>query len=92
MNYKFFKPIHRVILLLFGLWLLFDLASRLAVETLWFGEIGYLLAFVLRLKTQLGLWAIAFFSSSAFLLVNLAVAKRLSNSHPQPLKILYTGE
>jgi uncharacterized protein len=34
----------------------------------------------------LGLWAIAFFSSSAFLLLNLIVAKKLSNSTPSPKK------
>jgi uncharacterized membrane protein (UPF0182 family) len=70
------KRTFRVILLLLGLWLLFDLASQLAAEILWFDEVGYLQVFWLRLLTQLGLWAIAFSTSAAFLLFNLAIANR----------------
>ncbi|MBR8839734.1 MAG: UPF0182 family protein [Stigonema ocellatum SAG 48.90 = DSM 106950] len=77
---KIFKQISRLILPLLGLWLFFDLASHLTAEILWFGEVGYLPEFLLRLKTQLGLGAIAFLVSSGFLLLHLALASRLK--HP----------
>lgn len=79
---KSFKKYYRFIVLLFGLWLLFDLASHLAAEVLWFREVGYLPEFRWRLETQLGLWAGAFFTSLGFLLSNLAIASRLQ--HPTP--------
>ncbi len=63
--------------MLLGLWLGFDLFSHVAAEVLWFQELGYLPAFLLRLKTQMGLWVIAFFTSASFLLGNLALAHRL---------------
>lgn len=69
--------IFRPVVLLLGLWLFLDLASHLAAEILWFQEVGYLSAFLLRLNTQLGLWAIAFFTSASFLFGNIAVANRL---------------
>jgi len=72
-----FKKFYRLIVVLLGLWPLLDLASHLAAEVLWFDEVGYLPELLLRLKTQLGLGAIAFFTSSGFLLGNLATASRL---------------
>ncbi|PMB51492.1 hypothetical protein CEN39_14990 [Fischerella thermalis CCMEE 5201] len=72
--------IFRVITLVLGLWLLFELASRLLAEILWFDEVGYLQEFLLRLQTQIGLWAIAFLLSISFLLGNLVIANRLK--HP----------
>jgi uncharacterized membrane protein (UPF0182 family) len=72
--------IFRVITLVLGLWLLFELASRLIAEILWFDEVGYLQEFLLRLQTQIGLWAIAFLLSISFLLGNLVIANRLK--HP----------
>ncbi len=78
---RFIRRVERLIVLLLGLWLLFDLASHLAAEVLWFQEVGYLPAFLLRLKTQLGLWAIAFFTSAGFLVGNLALAHRLKHPH-----------
>lgn len=74
---RFWNRIFRLVVLLLGLWLCFDIASHLAAEFLWFQELGYLPAFLLRLKTQLGLWAIAFFASAGFLLGNLALANLL---------------
>lgn len=76
---KYRRSIYRLIVLLLGLWVFFDLASHLAAEILWFGEVGYLPEYLLRLVTQLGLWAIAFFTSAGFLLGNLAIASRLKN-------------
>ena len=76
-----FKRISRPIVLLLGLWLLFDLVSHLTAEILWFNKVGYLREFLLRLVTKLGLWAIAFFTSSSFLFGNLAIANR--RKYPQ---------
>jgi hypothetical protein len=78
------KKIYILVVLLLGLWLFFNLASHLAVEILWFQEVGYLREFWLRLVTRLGLWAIAFFTSAGFLLGNLTVASRLKHLTPSP--------
>lgn len=72
----------RAIVLLLGLWLGFDLVSHGVAEVLWFGEVGYLSTFLVQLKTQLGLWAIAL-AMLGFLMGNLALAQRLK--HPKPL-------
>jgi len=87
MSASFLTRIYRLIVLLFGLWLGFDLASRLTAEYIWFQEVGYLSVFLLRLKTQAGLWAIAFFTSSGYLLGNLALAHRLKYPKPQVRQI-----
>ena len=71
------KRYSQLILLLLGVYLLFDLISHLTAETLWFSEVGYLQAFWLRLNTKVWLWIIAFCSATTFLLVNLTIAKRL---------------
>ena len=74
----------RLVVLLLGLWLAFDLASHLVAEILWFQEVGYLPAFLLRLKTQMGLWTIASFLTATFLLGNLALARRLKYPKENP--------
>ncbi len=74
------KRIYKLILLLVGLWLVFEFASRMAAEILWFQEVGYLQVFLLKLKTQGLLGTIAIAVSSVFLLGNLALARRLQ--HP----------
>jgi hypothetical protein len=71
------KRSYRLIFLLLGLWLFFDLASHLAAEIFWFGEVGYLREFLLRLLTQLGVWVLVFFTSVGFLFSNFLVAARL---------------
>ena len=78
---RYRNQIFRVIVLLVGLWLSFDLVSHLVAEVLWFQEVGYLATFLLRLKTQLGLGVIALVMLG-FLLGNLALAERLK--HPKP--------
>ncbi len=77
----FSKRNFRIIPILLGLWLIFDLVSRLGAEFLWFDKVGYLSEFILRLVTQFGLWAIAFFTSICFLLGNLTIAKNFQ--HPK---------
>ncbi len=72
---------YRIIFVLLGFWLIFDLVSHLGAEVLWFEKVGYLSEFILRLVTQLGLWAIAFFASLCFLLGNLTIARKFQ--HPK---------
>ncbi|MEG4629911.1 UPF0182 family protein [Microcoleus sp. AR_TQ3_B6] len=74
------RRIYQIILLIVGLWLVLELASRIVAEILWFQEVGYLQVFLLKLKTQGLLGAIAFAVSSVFLFGNLALARRLQ--HP----------
>lgn len=85
------NQIFRVIVLLLGLWLGFDLVSHLVAEVFWFQEVGYLPAFLLQLKTQVGLWAIALVVI-CFLLGNLALAQRLSHPKPQATDVGLTSE
>lgn len=87
MSRRFSNRIFQLIVLLLGLWLFFDLASHLTAEILWFQEVGYLPIFLLRLKTQLALWAIAFFTSISFLFGNLALANKLKYSKFQTTEI-----
>ncbi|NJM71216.1 MAG: COG1615 family transporter, partial [Scytonema sp. RU_4_4] len=71
------KRSYRLIFLLLGMWLFLDLTCHLGAEIFWFGEVGYLREFLLRLLTQLGVWALVFFTSVGFLLSNFLVASRL---------------
>ncbi|MGB3207569.1 MAG: UPF0182 family protein, partial [Crinalium sp.] len=73
----FWKQGFGLIALLLGLWLVVDLVSHLVAEIFWFKEVGYLTAFLLRLKTQFILGAIAFLLTATFLLGNLTLAARL---------------
>ncbi|MBV6623270.1 MAG: UPF0182 family protein [Rivularia sp. (in: Bacteria)] len=75
------KKKYRIIAVILAIWLVFDLVCHLAAELLWFDKVGYLSEFILRLGTQLGLWAIAFFTSACFLLGNLTIAKKFQ--HPK---------
>ena len=74
------RRIYQVILLLAGLWVVVELASRLAAEILWFQEVGYLEVLLLRLKTQGLLGVIPTAISAVFLMGNLTLAHRLQ--HP----------
>ncbi|MFB2896769.1 UPF0182 family protein [Aerosakkonemataceae cyanobacterium BLCC-F50] len=80
----------QIILWLLGLWLGVELLCRLIAEALWFNEVNYLLAFWVRLGTQLGLWTIAPLSL-IFLLFNISIAERYrypapNSSFPEPRK------
>ncbi|NEP51162.1 MAG: COG1615 family transporter, partial [Moorea sp. SIO3C2] len=68
---------------LLGLWIAWNLLSHLVAEILWFTEVDYLSAFVLRLQTQLSLWVIVFILSLGFLLTNLSLANQFK--HPKNL-------
>jgi uncharacterized protein len=75
---RFWSRPYLLIILLTVMWISFDLISHLSTEILWFQEVGYSNVFWLRLKTQLVLWCLAFFSAVGFLLANLTIAKRFS--------------
>ena len=59
-----------------GLWLIFELGSRLFAEVLWFNEVGYLAVFLIRRFSQYGLWFVATSISGLFLIGNLWLANR----------------
>jgi uncharacterized protein len=75
-NFKF-------VLLLLGVWLVFDLVSHFTTEVLWFWEVDYLSVFWLRLNTRLWLWAIAFLICGSFLVGNLFVASQYQHHNNQ---------
>ncbi len=77
------KRFFRLVVILLGLWLIFEGVSRTGAEIFWFQEVGYLQVFLLRLKTQVLLWAIAFIITAFYLLGNLAMAQRLIGSPQQ---------
>ncbi|NEO50867.1 MAG: COG1615 family transporter, partial [Moorea sp. SIO4A3] len=68
---------------LLGIWIAWNLLSHLVAEILWFTEVDYLSAFVLRLQTQLSLWVIVFILSLGFLVTNLSLANQFK--HPKNL-------
>ena len=71
------KRYFQILVILLGLWLIFDLVAHLGAEIFWFQEIGYLQVLLLRLQTQGLLWAIAFSITAVYLFGNLALAQRL---------------
>ena len=78
------KQLFRLILLLLGLWLIWDWLSHLVAEILWFQELGYLATFLKRLQTQLGLGIVVWSISAGFLFSNLLLANRLKYSQENP--------
>ncbi|MHC5937311.1 UPF0182 family protein [Nostoc sp.] len=81
----YWKWSFRLLIIFLGLWLLFDLGSRLGAEIFWFQEVGYLQVFLLRILTRGILWVVVAGITAAYLLLNLALAQRLK--YPQSLKI-----
>ena len=79
----FLQRCFQLIAIAFGLWLMFDLVSRLGAEIFWFQEVGYLQVFRLRLLTQGLLWAIGFGITALYLLGNLVLAERSLGSREQ---------
>ncbi|GBF80461.1 UPF0182 family protein [Aphanothece sacrum] len=68
--------IFKIIVILLGILLSFELLSNLVVQGLWFQEVGYLNTFLKRLFWQLGLFGITTSFSIWFLLNNLRQANR----------------
>lgn len=75
----FRRRLPRLIAVLLGLLLVIWISCRLLAEALWFQEVGYLPAYLLRLQTKFGTGAIVAFASAAFLLSNLAFAERVKH-------------
>ncbi|MBW4661537.1 MAG: UPF0182 family protein [Drouetiella hepatica Uher 2000/2452] len=70
------KRLFQLLTLLLGVGLLLDLVSRLGAEMLWFQELTYLSAFLLKFQVRLAiLIAVAGFTA-VYLLGNLAIAQR----------------
>ncbi|MDQ2098121.1 MAG: UPF0182 family protein [Tychonema bourrellyi B0820] len=74
------RLVYQITLLIAGLGLILELASRLVAEILWFQEVGYLEVLLLRLKTQGLAGVIPTAISAVFLMGNLALARHLQ--HP----------
>ncbi len=77
MRKHFWNQIFRVVIVLLGLWLAWDLLAHFVAEILWFIEVGYLSAFLLRLQTQFGLFVVVGTLSTGFLFTNFYLANRL---------------
>ena len=75
--------IFRLVTVVLGLWLAWDLLAHLVAESLWFTEVGYLSVFLLRLQSQLGLWLVVSSLSATFLLSNLFLANRIKSPPPK---------
>jgi uncharacterized protein len=58
-----------------------DLLSRLVAEILWFQNVGYLQAFLLKLITQGALWIIVSGITAFYLFKNLSLAQRQKYPH-----------
>ncbi|MBD2075582.1 UPF0182 family protein [Phormidium sp. FACHB-592] len=71
------KRLFQLIIVLLGLGLLLDLASRLGAELLWFREVAYLSVFLLKFQVRLRLLAVVTGFTAIYLLGNLALAERL---------------
>ncbi|MBW4667436.1 MAG: UPF0182 family protein [Cyanomargarita calcarea GSE-NOS-MK-12-04C] len=78
----FWKRSIKILLFIFALVLLVELLSRLVVEILWYQEVGYLRAFLLRLITQAILWVVVSGATAWYLLKNLSIAQKQKHPHP----------
>ncbi|BAY16020.1 hypothetical protein NIES21_18430 [Anabaenopsis circularis NIES-21] len=75
----------RLFIILLGLWLFLNVASRLGAEIFWFQEVGYLQVFLLRVVTKFSLVLFVAAISAIYLWGNLELAQRLK--YPSSLKI-----
>jgi uncharacterized membrane protein (UPF0182 family) len=74
------KRLFQLLILLLGIAIFLDLASRLGAEILWFQEVHYLSVFLLKFQIRLILLVIVAGFTGVYLLGNLALAQRLK--HP----------
>ncbi|MBZ8180394.1 UPF0182 family protein [Oscillatoria salina] len=79
------SKLFRLIVVFLGVYLVYDLASHLLVEVLWFLEVQHLPVFLKRFQTQLVVWVIVGGISGFYLLGNILLARR--NKYFQPQKI-----
>ena len=73
---RLYQSILGSVAIILGLWLIFEITARLFAEILWFKEVGYLSAFLIRLQSQYGLWFLICNISGLFLGINLWLADR----------------
>jgi uncharacterized protein len=66
-------------LVLFGLWLAIEIIAHLGAEVLWFEEVGYLPMYLRRISSQGLLGLGVFMLTAAYLLGNLALARKLAS-------------
>ena len=74
----FFKLAFRIVTVLIGTLLVFNLIAHIRTELLWFQEVNYLATLVKRWQTQSLLWIFTCGISSFFLLRNLHIADDLA--------------
>lgn len=82
----------KIIVILLGGWIFFDLLSHLIGEIFWFQEVNYLDVLLTRLTTQAILWIIGGGVSCAFLFINLSICQKLKwrgNAHSDIQKKYY---
>ncbi|MDX2255582.1 MAG: UPF0182 family protein [Pseudanabaenaceae cyanobacterium bins.39] len=72
-----FAKLQKYFLILLVVCGLVIIVARVGAELLWFGELGYLPMYWLRLLTQLGLGALVLGVSLVYLLKNLQIAQKL---------------
>lgn len=80
------KRLFQLLIVLLGIGLLLDLVARLGAEILWFQEVRYLPAFLLKLRVRFVLMAVVTGFTAVYLLGNLALAHRLRHRHPEGVK------
>lgn len=73
---RLYSSILSSIAIIVGFWLIFELASRLFAEILWFREVEYLSVFLIRRVCQYGLWFVTALISGLFIGGNLWLANR----------------
>ncbi len=86
---------HGRTLRLFGILLAFGLTisglCQIAVDRLWFAEVGYEAVFWRRLFTQVGIWSVVAAISALFLGKNLSLAQRLKHPPRQDNRSILTA-
>ncbi|MEM8828584.1 MAG: UPF0182 family protein [Cyanobacteria bacterium P01_G01_bin.19] len=73
---RFYRPILITIAVILGFWLALEASARLFAEILWFQEVDYLSALIIRRGSQYGLWLLFFLVSGSFIGFNLWLADR----------------
>lgn len=71
----------QLLMILLGLAILLDIASRFGAEILWFQEVGYLSIFLLKFQVRLILWGVITGVTGTYLVANLLLAERFKYPH-----------
>ena len=73
---RLYQPLSVSILFIIGFWSIFEICSRWFAEILWFKEVDYLSAFLIRRGSECTLWLLICIITSLFLGWNLWLASR----------------